>query len=46
MGAAGTLGVVNRDRQLRVTGMLNRMDNMALPEQLPDAVNRDLTAGS
>ena len=44
MGAAGTLGLVNAGRQLRLTGMLNCMDNMILPQQLPEAVNRDLTA--
>lgn len=45
MGAAGTLGLVNPDRRLRLTGMLNCMDNMTLPQQLPGAVNRDLAAG-
>lgn len=42
MGAAGTLGMVNRKRQIRLTGMLNRMDNMTLPQQLPGALNSDL----
>ena len=44
MGAAGTLGTVNPDRRLRITGMLNCMNNMALPEQLPAAVNADWPA--
>jgi len=44
MGAAGTLGTVNPDRRLRITGMLNCMNNMALPERLPAAVNADWPA--
>lgn len=44
MGAAGTLGMVDPNRQLRVTGMLNCMNSMALPERLPAAVRDDWTA--
>ncbi len=41
MGAAGTLGTADRNRQLRITGMLNCMNSMALPERLPAAVRAD-----
>ncbi|WP_161566014.1 serine hydrolase domain-containing protein [Caenibius tardaugens] len=43
LGAAGTLGMVNCGRQLRLVGMLNCMGDMSLPRLIPDAVNKDIS---